>query len=159
MAFLKDSEYTLRKKTVAIVIHCSDTLPSMDIGAEEIRGWHIRERGWKDIGYNGVIRRDGTYEPGRPTWAIGAHVEGHNSTTVSVCLVGGRGKKGWENNFTPAQWKTLKTQVLPALLGRYGAETEVKGHRDFPGVDKKCPSFDVPEWWKKNRAEVLARVG
>jgi N-acetylmuramoyl-L-alanine amidase len=158
MAHLKDSEYTLRKKTTAIVLHCSDTLPTQDVGVKEIRGWHINERGWKDVGYHGVIRRDGTYEPGRPTWSVGAHVEGHNSDTVAVCLVGGKGKKGWENNFTPAQWATLKTKVLPALIGRY-KDAEVKGHRDFPGVTKKCPSFDVGEWWKKNKADVLARVG
>ena len=34
-----------RAKTEYIVIHCSQTRPSQDIGVEEIDRWH-RQRGW-----------------------------------------------------------------------------------------------------------------
>ena len=30
----------VRKSTDFIVVHCSDTWPSMDVGAETIRRWH-----------------------------------------------------------------------------------------------------------------------
>ena len=53
-----------RKSTNYIVIHCSQTKPSMDIGAKEIDRWH-RERGWLKIGYHKVIRRNGNIENGR----------------------------------------------------------------------------------------------
>ena len=45
-----------------IVIHCAATKPNMDVGVSEIRGWH-RQRGFSDVGYHRVIRRDGTYRP------------------------------------------------------------------------------------------------
>ncbi len=47
-----------------IVVHCAATPPSMNIGAAEIRKWHT-DKGWSDIGYHYVIRRDGTQEEGR----------------------------------------------------------------------------------------------
>ena len=31
----------LRKKTEMIVVHCAATKPSMDIGASEIKKWHV----------------------------------------------------------------------------------------------------------------------
>ena len=40
-----------------VVVHCSATKQSMDIGAEDIRGWH-KSKGWDDIGYHYVIRRN-----------------------------------------------------------------------------------------------------
>ena len=49
----------LRKKTDSIIIHCAATKPSMDIGIEEIRKWHVDQNGWDDVGYHFIIRRDG----------------------------------------------------------------------------------------------------
>ena len=56
-----------------IVIHCSAVRPDQTSSAAQIDTWH-RQRGFKlGIGYHYVIRRDGTIEPGRPEWMIGAH--------------------------------------------------------------------------------------
>jgi N-acetylmuramoyl-L-alanine amidase len=52
------------RKINLIVIHCSDTYARMDIGVNEIRQWHL-QRGFNDIGYHYVIRRDGAIEQGR----------------------------------------------------------------------------------------------
>jgi hypothetical protein len=80
---------TNRSKTNWIVLHCSATRASqVNIGAKDIRRWH-KDKGWADIGYHYVIKRDGTLEKGRALDAVGAHVEGHNSDSVGVCLVGG----------------------------------------------------------------------
>ena len=49
------------RKINLIVIHCSDTYARMDIGVNEIRQWHL-QRGFNDIGYHYVIRRDGAIE-------------------------------------------------------------------------------------------------
>lgn len=148
---------TDRKTTDFIVIHCSDTLPDMDIGAADIRKWHTdpppKGRGWADIGYNIVIRRNGSVEKGRDVDRdgdtfedIGAHVEGYNARALGVCMVGGRGSNGKpENNFTKAQFVALEVCVQ-ALLGRY-PKALVLGHRDFPNVTKACPCFDVRKWW------------
>ena len=137
----------MRTVTEYIVIHCSATRPSMNIGVAEIRQWH-KAKGWKDIGYHYVIRRDGIIETGRPEAEIGAHVEGYNSISLGICLVGGVDDQiKPENNFTPEQWKSLRELVLKMKMKYPGAI--VQGHRDFPDVHKDCPSFDVKVWLKK----------
>jgi N-acetylmuramoyl-L-alanine amidase len=138
--------FTPRKRTTHLVIHCAATKPSLDIGAKEIRQWH-KQKGWIDIGYHFVIRRDGRIETGRPVDVVGAHVEGHNSTSVGICLVGGVSQADAnvpEDNFTGAQYVAL-AGLLKELIVKYPNCT-IKGHRDFPGVKKACPSFDVAAW-------------
>lgn len=162
MAFLKDSEYTRRRKTDTIVIHCADTTASMDIGAAEIRKWHVHERGWKDIGYHFVIRRNGSIEAGRPIWALPAAVMGDNHHIIAIVMVGGcaviRGKKRQQDNFTPEQWTALKS-CMAGVFHKYPQIAAVKGHRQYQeAIDqgKYCPSFDVPTWWTTAQEEVLA---
>lgn len=148
---LPEDKYTRRKSTDAIVIHCSYTRPSWDGGVREIREWHVDDNGWIDVGYHFVIRRDGRVENGRPMWAVGAHVGGHNSTTLGICLVGGMAEDGKtpEENYTPEQWDSLKLLVKVLREIYYPHGPEVKGHRDFPGVAKACPCFDAGEWFRR----------
>ena len=73
----------------SIIIHSTATPVGMDVGVEDIRAWHVRDNGWRDIGYHWVIRRDGTIEEGRPEIAVGAHVAGYNHNSIGVALVGG----------------------------------------------------------------------
>lgn len=117
----------------------------MDIDADTIRKWH-RDRGWRDIGYHHVIKRDGTLEIGRPPMAVGAHAKGFNQVSVGICLIGGIDVMGDPDaNFTRAQYNRLE-KLLRALKQAY-PEAAVVGHRDLPGVNKACPSFDVKAWW------------
>lgn len=140
-----------------IVIHCAATKPGQDIGAKDIRAWHLA-KGWNDIGYHHVIRRDGAVEKGRDEAVPGAHVEGHNAKTIGVCLVGGIDDRGHpDNNFTPAQWTALKT-LCGELAARYPAALFL-GHRDFPGVAKACPSFDARLWARQNGLRTEAGQG
>jgi len=135
-----------------LVVHCAATRPSMDIGVAEIRRWHKR-RGFFDVGYHYVIRRDGTVEPGRPPDRPGAHARGFNRRSISVCLVGGvkeNNVKVAEDNFTEAQ-KDALYGVLAALRSEY-PKSEVLGHRDLPDVHKSCPSFDVRSWLEEQDA-------
>jgi len=128
-----------------IAIHCADTKPSMDIGADIIRGWHISERKWSDIGYHFVIRRNGMIENGRPVDRAGAHVANYNSTSIGICMVGGMSETGKpENNFTDKQFATLY-MFLKDLKATY-KDAVIQGHRDFPNVNKECPCFDVKKW-------------
>lgn len=132
----------MRQQTDLVVIHCSATPPSMDVGAKEIDRWH-RERGWLEIGYHIVIRRSGEVEYGRKLDAIGAHVKGHNKNSIGVCLIGGVDENHQpENNFTYPQRNALKG-VLSVIGERYG-DVEVVGHNELS--DKACPSFQVSEW-------------
>lgn len=134
-----------RTATDFLVVHCSATPASADIGVAEIRRWH-RRRGWLDVGYHFVVRRDGTLETGRPVWAAGAHARGVNRRSIGLCLVGGAtASLAPENNFTVSQFDTL-ARLLRDLRRRY-PRAEVLGHRDLPRAAKACPSFDVRQWW------------
>lgn len=125
-----------------LIIHCSATPRAMNIGAAEIRQWHLA-KGWKDIGYHYVIRRNGEIETGRPEIQVGAHVEGHNANSIGVCMVGGINKTGAaEANFTAAQWVSLE-RLIRILKAKYPQAT-VHGHREY--AKKDCPSFSVQEW-------------
>lgn len=139
-----------RRATNWIVLHCSATRAVQDIGAADIRKWH-KAQGWKDIGYHYVIRRNGKIETGRAANVAGSHVKGHNHDSVGICLVGGLNNKTFapENNFTPAQWASLKTLV--ARLARQYPKAKVLGHRDFPGVQKACPCFNAKTWARRNK--------
>jgi N-acetylmuramoyl-L-alanine amidase len=142
------------RKVDYIIIHCSATKPDMDIGADTIRNWHVKGRGWRDIGYHYVIRRDGSLETGRDLdrdgnifEEIGAHVRGYNKNSLGLCLVGGVDYKGKPDaNFTRWQYNTLET-LISDIQNSY-PDAKVRGHRDFTNA-KACPSFDAEEWWHK----------
>ncbi len=125
-----------------IVVHCSATPATRDIGSDEIRTWHL-SRGWNDIGYHYVIRRDGTVEPGRPEVKVGAHARGLNHTSIAICLIGGQSVKGVpQYNFTQAQMRML-IGCVKDLQARY-PRAKVHGHNEFS--EKACPTFDVRVW-------------
>lgn len=134
-----------------IIIHAADTPPDMDVGAEEIRDWHVNGNGWRDIGYHWVIRRNGDVEPGREESVVGAHVAGHNANSIGICLVGGRGPDGGDDcNYTAAQWRALE-RLVAEVSERY-PQADVKGHRDFSS--KACPCFDAAAWWGERSSGV-----
>ena len=121
------------------------TKAAQDFGAADVERWH-RQSGYNSIGYHYVIRRNGTLELGRPVETVGAHVKGFNASSVGICLAGGLDVKGKpENNYTPEQFATL-TKLVKELTATYKG-AKVVGHRDFPGVNKACPCFDVRPWW------------
>lgn len=130
-----------------LVVHCSATTPTMDIGKAEIDKWH-RKRKMLKIGYHYVIRRDGVLEEGRAHDVMGAHVRGWNDVSMGICLVGGIDKDGTpEDNFTDEQKSALRS-LLDYLKGHH-PDAKVQGHRDFPGVAKACPCFDAGEWYAR----------
>ena len=114
-----------------VIIHCSDTPNNMDIGTATIREWHL-ERGWDDVGYHYIIRRDGTTEVGRQESRIGAHCLGKNYRSVGICLVG-------RDKFTKEQFHSLE-QLVQDLRKRYDV-IDVAGHHKYS--NKTCPNFKV----------------
>lgn len=131
-----------RKGTEEIIIHCAATRPEQDIDAREIDRWH-RQKGWLQIGYHFVIKRDGSIEIGRDVDDVGAHARGHNSYSVGVCMIGGLNEDGKpEGVYTDAQWAMLRI-LVDGLKTRY-PDAKVIGHNEIS--DKACPSFDVGEW-------------
>ena len=130
-----------------IVVHCTDSDDSLDIGFREINEWH-KERGWMSpsgvsCGYHYVIRRNGVLERGRPDEETGAHVRGWNHDSIGIVWVG-------RKKMDPRQEKTL-LPVVRGLMNQYMVDiTNVFGHYELdPG--KTCPNLDM----NRVRAELL----
>lgn len=134
-----------------IIIHGAWTPPDLDIGADEIDMWH-RQRGFDEIGYHYVIRRDGTREAGRHWQRVGAGVKGQNAQSLHICLVGGKDADivaanspiqdvAWEFNYTAEQMAQLGVLIADLVMD-FPIE-RIRGHRDYPDVTKRCPGFDV----------------
>lgn len=134
----------MNRKITKIIVHCSATPPSQDIGGEEIDEWHLK-RGFDGIGYHNVIRRDGGVEFGRSLMQEGAHVRGHNEESIGICLVGGIDEAGAsEPNYTENQMTSLR-----GLLAHYTEqwpEAYIRGHGDIEGTARDCPCFSVSNW-------------
>lgn len=118
-----------------VVIHCSDSDIQAHDNIETVRGWHVNERGWKDIGYHYFISKDGAVHLGRDEQTIGAHVSGHNSRSIGICLSG-------RDEFTFRQFRTLE-KLVKNICQRYAlTKQDVLAHHDLD-PDKTCPNFDV----------------
>lgn len=147
------------KLTQFIAVHCSATKATQDIGVVEINQMHLN-RGFSCIGYHYVIKRDGTIERGRPLNTVGAHIQGYNSISVGICLIGGLNANGkGENNFTQSQFQSLR-ELITYIKQSY-PKAVAQGHRDFSkdiNFDgkitsnewmKECPCFDVAAFLAK----------
>lgn len=144
-----------------ITVHCSATQSLDNIDVETIRAMHLK-RGFNDVGYHFVIKTDGVIQPGRNLSVTGAHVKGHNTDNIGICLIGGIDTKGKAvNNFTDLQWDALR-YLITELAGNYGIlEENIKGHRNwFPDINgdgvvdrrdwlKECPCFSVADKLKE----------
>lgn len=139
------ANFKKRLKTDYIVVHCSATRPSMDVGVREIRQWHLAQ-GWLDVGYHFIIKRDGTVEDGRPVDVVGSGVKNYNHNSVHICLVGGSPENdpaGFEANFTEAQMDALIETL--GKCSAYYSRAKIVGHHTLD-ASKACPSFDVDKW-------------
>jgi N-acetyl-anhydromuramyl-L-alanine amidase AmpD len=130
-----------------LVVHCSDSPDSMDIGVDAIRRWHTDKppqgRGWADIGYHAVIRRNGLIENGRAENGdsilegkeIGAHVQGHNSDSLAICLVGSA-QFDYRQIIALIRWLTFH-------MARHKiSSSQVFGHYELDNK-KTCPNLDM----------------
>ena len=144
----------LRRKTEMIVIHCAATKPSMDIGASEIKKWHVDDNGWDDIGYHYIIKRGGLIEVGRPEAFQGAHAPSVNSKSIAICLIGGMAENGEaENNFTLTQFLSLK-DLIKKLIKSNSNIKQILGHCDVQDNKPNCPGFHLTQWLYKEDINV-----
>lgn len=134
-----------------IFVHCSATQPKWMAGSpaeakrDEIDRWH-RERGFSQIGYHYIIDRDGTILIGRPVEQVGAHVKGHNTNSIGICLLGGFGSNendSFADHYTVEQATALR-DLIDRLQVQYPTIKHVRGHNEVAA--KACPGFSVPRW-------------
>ena len=125
-----------------IVVHCSAVKPDQLSSAAQIDSWHRKDRHYKfGIDYHYVIRRDGTIEPGRPEWMIGAHChvkgQNHNAHSIGVCYEGGLDIRGQPADTRTAEQKQAMRTLLEQLHRRY-PRALIVGHHDL-NPHKDCP--------------------
>ena len=122
-----------------LIIHCSAVMPAQTSSAAQIDMWH-RRQGWKlGIGYHYVIRRDGTIEPGRPEWMVGAHCKNHNAHSIGICYEGGLNIRGQPDDTRTEAQKVSMRRLLEDLHQRY-PRAIIVGHNDL-NPHKDCPGY------------------
>lgn len=153
-----------------IVVHCTATPSGQRIGGglggrrrrcvDVIDHWHM-QRGFArqpaavarfnpelpHIGYHLVVDLDGMVYTGRSLAEVGAHVAGHNASSIGICLVGGAEPQA---RYTRQQWQSLAR--LHGMFARSLPRAQWVGHRDLLPEDaqgrtaKTCPGFEVRNW-------------
>lgn len=135
--------YTLlpSKRTITeIIVHCTATPEFKTVTVDDIRRYHVKHRGWSDIGYHYVVYLDGTVHKGRDVNISGAHCIGHNTHSIGVAYVGGVDAKGKAKDTRTMKQKEGLLLLLTELKRLY-PHAKIYGHRDFAA--KACPSFDA----------------
>lgn len=123
-----------------LTIHCAATPEGRDVKAPTISQWDIAKFG--QVSYHHVVELDGKDVVTLPDDKKGAHTGGANTGNIGVCYVGGCDKNmNPKDTRTPAQKETLR-KIVAAYKAKYPGLI-VRGHRDWPGVKKACPSFNV----------------
>jgi N-acetyl-anhydromuramyl-L-alanine amidase AmpD len=129
-----------------LTIHCAATPEGRHVDAETISKWDQAKFG--QTSYHHVIELDGKAVRTLRDDQKGAHTGGANTGNIGICYVGGVDKANMvpKDTRTAAQKKALAT-LIRTYQARYPGII-VRGHRDWPGVKKACPSFDVGAWLK-----------
>lgn len=122
-----------------ITIHCSATPNGQHVDIEVIRQDHIKNRGFTDIGYHLLCQPSGEMQSGRPLNQVGAHVEGHNTGNLGVCLVG-------TDKFTRQQFKALESTLDSWFMVFSIPLWEIWCHHQFDTAIKQgktCPNLPI----------------
>lgn len=128
-----------------LVVHCTATQPEAKI--KDIQRYWKEKLGWNNPGYHYLILRDGEVRQLQDENKIANGVKGYNHESVHISYIGGIDKEGKPvDNRTPEQRHAMFDKLVE-LSEKY-PKAKILGHRDFPGVNKACPSFDVREWLK-----------
>jgi len=138
----------MSKELLLLVIHCTDTPAGRIVSGDDIRQWHIKERGWSRVGYRDLILLNGLVENLHEfdhdnevdPWEITNGAAGYNSIAAHICYVGGKGHDGRPTDTrTTDQIETLKHYCH--MMIRRHPNIRIAGHNELSS--KACPSFNV----------------
>jgi N-acetylmuramoyl-L-alanine amidase len=132
------------RKLDRIILHCTATPEGRHVDVDTIRVWH-KTRGWSDVGYHFIIYIDGSVHVGRAVEKTGAHVAGHNATTIGVVYVGGTDAAGKAKDTMNERQETAFVNLVKHLRDQFGPLT-LHGHNEYAA--KACPSFIVKDKFK-----------
>lgn len=123
-----------------LTVHCAATPRGRDVKAATVA--EIGRDRFGQPSYHHVVELDGNTVRLLQDNQKGAHVGGRNTGNIGICYVG-----GVEADMNPADTRTdAQKTALRSIVAEYKAKYPgiiVRGHRDWPGVAKACPSFDV----------------
>ena len=129
-----------------LTVHCAATPEGRHVTHEQITEWDKAKFG--QTSYHWVVELDGSMHHTLRDDQRGAHVGGANTGNIGICYIGGVDKKlNPKDTRTDIQKKSLLTLVR-TYKSRYPGII-IRGHRDWPGVNKACPSFDVAAWLRE----------
>ena len=134
------------RRIETIIVHCSDSPEGRADTINDVRRWHVDERGFTDIGYHYVVHLDGSIHPGRRLNSTGAHCAGHNLTSIGICYIGGKTRNLKQAKDTRTDAQKIALESLIRCLKAEFPDAKVHGHRDF--ANKDCPCFDAKEEYK-----------
>ena len=119
------------------LIHHSAT--GQTVTAQSITDYHVKERGWLDVGYHGLIELSLSgawrFVPGRPLSIPGSHCPGKNKTHLGLCLIG-----NYMNELAPVKQLDAAALVLAewCIAFDFGPE-DIHPHRAYRATD--CPGL------------------
>jgi N-acetylmuramoyl-L-alanine amidase len=127
-----------------IVIHCTATQPNTSI--ESIKRYWKEEKKWGDTpGYHYIIKVDGKIVKLLDEDKNSFGVYAHNDECISISYIGGIDKDGKAKDTRSEKQQAAMFNKIVELTNCY-PNAKVVGHRDFKGVKKACPCFDVKVW-------------
>jgi N-acetylmuramoyl-L-alanine amidase len=129
-----------------LTLHCTATPEGRPNTAEEVTSWDIARFGQPS--YHWVVELDGTVTQTLQENQRGAHVGGHNTGNLGVSYVGGTetlNAGGKPKDTRTDEQKAAMEATVRDIISRH-PDITIRGHHDWPGVTKACPSFDVEEW-------------
>jgi len=130
-------EDDLRSVLNTIVVHHTAI---SDASAAEIQELHMERRGFADVAYHFLIDSDGVIFEGREIHIRGAHVQGFNTGSVGIVLLG---------NFNETEPTQAQIESLEGLVDylRYTYEIRyLAGHKDYPNQSPdgtECPGANL----------------
>lgn len=131
------------RKINHIVIHCTAT--SIRAKVWSVVNYWKEKLGWKNPGYHYLIAYDGEIFQLQPEDKPSNGVKGHNSDSIHISYIGGVDEDGQPMDTRSAEQVEAMLKLIIDIRTRH-PHAEVLGHRDFKGVNKACPSFDVKKW-------------
>lgn len=120
------------------VVHHSEGPTDQTI--KSIQNFHMDTRGWSDVGYNFLVRDDGTIYEGRGWTKAGAHAHQHNTSGIGVCYIG-------YNKPTQAAKRAIR-ELYDYACDKAGRTLAKRGHGQLSGNSTDCPGSALLAWVK-----------
>lgn len=131
----------MKRQISWLVVHCTAT--PQYVKPENILKYWKETLKWKALGYHKLIDKDGNIHTFATDDVICNGVKGFNKESLHVSYIGGVDM----SNGRPVDNRTLKQKEALIKVLKEWKEIYpyaiIKGHRDFEGSKKACPSFDA----------------